>query len=110
MLGLGFAGGLLYLSTYLCLTSEWVSGSSYTFHSATIVSCVMLGISAVYSQAWPSVVINFMFIIMGAIYITRKVFANSRTVLESSGDCDEKLYQVGSDDSEAAAKSIFISV
>ena len=65
MLGLGFAGGLIYLAAYFSLTRGWVSGTSYLFHGTSVFSCIMIAASSAYSQAWPSAVMNVIFIIVG---------------------------------------------
>ncbi|MDB4021554.1 hypothetical protein OAC78_06855 [Litorivicinus sp.] len=72
MLGLGFAGGLIYLTGYLCLTRGWISGDSYVFHGISVFSCSLLALSSGYSHAWASAVINTVFVIVGSIYISRK--------------------------------------
>ena len=78
VLWLGFAGGLIYLGAYFCLTRGWITGSSYIFHGTSICSCAMVATSSAYSEAWPSAIINIVFIVMGAVFIARKAIAAVR--------------------------------
>lgn len=78
MLGLGYAGGLFYLTAYLCLTKGWITGTGYTFHSISVVSCIMIAVSSSYSAAWPSAVLNVIFVGIGIGYLMRKAYVDAK--------------------------------
>ena len=88
MLGLGFAGGLIYLAAYFSLTRGWISGTSYLFHGTSVISCIMIATSSAYSEAWPSAVMNVVFIVIGAVFMAKKALtaptACPSTVIDAS--------------------------
>ena len=88
MLGLGFAGGLIYLAAYFSLTRGWISGTSYLFHGTSVISCIMIAASSAYSEAWPSAVMNVVFIVIGAVFMAKKALtaptACPSTVIDAS--------------------------
>lgn len=78
MLGLGYIGGFAYLMAYLCLTKGWISGTGYVFHGASVISCAFIAVSSGYSQAWPSALLNIIFVVIGALYLARKAIQDSQ--------------------------------
>lgn len=103
MLGLGYAGGLLYLVAYLCLTKGWISGTSYTFHSVSVVSCVMIALSSAYSAAWPSAVLNVIFVGIGIGYLARKAYLDARQRQTTITNVAALSFQADRSQLEAAA-------
>ena len=103
MLGLCFAGGLIYLAAYFSLTRGWISGTSYLFHGTSVVSCVMIAASSAYSEAWPSAVVNCIFIFVGAVFIAKKVFADATACPATVTDAAELTFQSDTDELTAAA-------
>ena len=101
MLGLGFAGGLIYLAAYFSLTRGWVSGTSYLFHGTSVFSCIMIAASSAYSQAWPSAVMNVIFIIVGAVFMAKKAIDDRRSYPATVVDAAELSYQ--SDETQLTA-------
>ena len=103
MLGLGFAGGLIYLTAYFCLTLGWVSGSSYLFHGTSVFSCIMIAASSGYSQAWPSAVMNVIFIVIGAAFMAKKSIDDRGSYPVTVVDVSELSYQSDEPELTAAA-------
>ena len=103
MLGLGFVGGLIYLTAYLCLTREWISGTGYAFHSISIFSCILVAVSSFYSQAWPSAAMNVVFVIIGAVYLAKKALADVNKTPDTVTDAAELAFKADETDLEAAA-------
>jgi len=103
MLGLGFAGGLIYLAAYFSLTRGWISGTSYLFHGTSVVSCVMIAASSAYSEAWPSAVMNVVLIVVGAVFMARKAIADSTACPSTVVDASELTFQSDTDELTAAA-------
>ena len=103
MLGLGFAGGLIYLAAYFSLTRGWISGTSYLFHGTSVVSCVMIAASSAYSEAWPSAVMNVVFIVIGAVFMARKAITDSNACPSTVVDASELTFQSDTDELTAAA-------
>ena len=103
MLGLGFAGGLIYLAAYFGLTRGWLSGTSYLFHGTSVFSCIMIAASSAYSKAWPSAVMNVIFIIVGAVFMAKKAIDDRRPYPEAVVDASELSYQAGEPQLTAAA-------
>ena len=103
MLGLGFAGGLMYLGTYCCLTRGWITGTSYIFHGTSICSCAMVATSSAYSDAWPSAAINIFLIVMGTMFMAKKAIAGTRCRPESVVDVAEMTFNPESPKLNAAA-------
>jgi hypothetical protein len=103
MLGLGFAGGIIYLAAYFSLTRGWISGTSYLFHATSIFSCTMIAVSSAYSQAWPSAVMNVIFTIVGAIFIAKKVIEGLKSYPATVVDASELSYRPDEPEVAAAA-------
>lgn len=103
MLGLGYAGGLFYLVAYLCLTKGWISGTGYTFHSISVVSCVMIAASSSYSAAWPSAVLNVIFVGIGIGYLMRKAYVDAKQRHTSITNVSALTFQADRAKLEAAA-------
>ena len=101
MLGLGFAGGLIYLAAYFSLTRGWVSGTSYLFHGTSVFSCIMIAASSAHSQAWPSAVMNVIFIIVGAVFRAKKAINDHRSYPATEIDAADLSYQ--SDETQLTA-------
>ena len=93
MLGLGFAGGLIYLAAYFSLTRGWLSGTSYLFHGTSVFSCIMIAASSAYSQAWPSAVMNVIFTIVGAVFMAKKAIDDRRSYPATVVDASELSYR-----------------
>jgi len=103
MLGLGYAGGLFYLIAYLCLTKGWISGTGYTFHSTSVISCILIAASSAYSAAWPSAVLNVIFVAIGIGYLARKAYLDARRRANMVTDVAQLTYRVDPTELEAAA-------
>ena len=103
MLGLGFAGGLIYLAAYFSLTRGWLSGTSYLFHGTSVFSCIMIAASSAYSQAWPSAVMNVIFIIFGAVFMATKAIDDRRSYPATVVEASELSYQSDEPQLTAAA-------
>ena len=103
MLGLGFAGGFIYLAAYFSLTRGWVSGTGYLFHGTSVFSCIMIAASSAYSQAWPSAVMNVIFIIVGAVFMAKKAIDDRRSYPATVVDAAELSYQSDEPQLTAAA-------
>lgn len=103
MLGLGFAGGLAYLVAYFSLTRGWISGTSYAFHGTSVISCILIAASSAHSEAWPSAVINIIFIGVGAVFIAKKAIADATQCPATVTDASELAFHADDDDLNAAA-------
>ena len=103
MLGFGFAGGLIYLGGYFCLTRGWITGTSYMFHGTSICSCLMVASSSAHSEAWPSAIINVVFIFMGGVFIARKALNDQRHCPIAVVDAADMTFNVKSSDLTVAA-------
>ncbi len=103
MLGFGFTGGLIYLGAYFCLVRGWITGTSYMFHGTSVCSCLMVASSSAHSEAWPSAVINIVFIVMGAIFVAKKAIAGARYRPASVVDVADMTFKAKTSDLTAAA-------
>jgi len=103
MLGLGFAGGLIYLAAYYSLTRGWISGTSYLFHGTSVISCIMIAASSAYSEAWPSAVMNVVFIVIGAVFMAKKAIADASACPSTVVDASELAFQSDTEELTAAA-------
>ncbi len=103
MLGLGFAGGLIYLAAYFSLTRGWISGTSYLFHGTSVISCIMIAASSAYSEAWPSAVMNVVFIVIGAVFMAKKAIADASACPSTVVDASELAFQSDTEELTAAA-------
>ena len=103
MLGLGFAGGLIYLAAYFSLTRGWISGTSYLFHGTSVFSCTMIAASSAYSEAWPSAVMNIVFIVVGAVFMAKKAMADTTAYPSTVVDASELTFQSDTEEMTAAA-------
>jgi hypothetical protein len=103
MLGLGFAGGLIYLAAYFSLTRGWISGTSYLFHGTSVFSCTMIAASSAYSEAWPSAVMNIVFIVVGAVFMAKKAMADTTAYPPTVVDASELTFQSDTEEMTAAA-------
>lgn len=103
MLGFGYAGGLFYLIAYLCLTKGWISGTGYTFHSVSVISCILIAASSAYSAAWPSAVLNVIFVAIGIGYLGRKAYLDARRKRVTVTPVSTLTYQADPSQLEAAA-------
>jgi hypothetical protein len=103
MLGLGFAGGLIYLAAYFSLTRGWISGTSYLFHGTSVISCIMIAASSAYSEAWPSAVMNVVFIVIGAVFMAKKALTDSTVFPSTVIDASELTFQSETEELTAAA-------
>lgn len=103
MLGFGYAGGLFYLVAYLCLTKGWISGTGYTFHSVSVISCILIAASSAYSAAWPSAVLNVIFVAIGIGYLGRKAYLDARRKRVTVTPVSTLAYQADPSQLEAAA-------
>ena len=86
MLGLGFVGGIVFLAAYLSLKRGWISGMSYLFHGASVISCMIIAVSNSHSAVWPSVAMNMIFVFIGAVFMTKKAIAQYRMLSPSVVD------------------------
>jgi len=103
MLGLGFAGGFVYLAAYFSLTRGWISGTGYVFHGSSVVSCTMVALSSIYCEAWPSAVINVVFIVVGAVFMAKKAIADATAIPSTVVDASELTFQSDTETVTAAA-------
>jgi hypothetical protein len=103
MLGLGFAGGLIYLAAYFSLTRGWISGTSYLFHGTSVISCIMIAASSAYSEAWPSAVMNVVFVVIGAVFIAKKALTSPTTCPSTVIDASELTFLSDTEKLPAAA-------
>ena len=103
MLGLGFAGGLIYLAAYFSLTRGWISGTSYLFHGTSVISCIMIATSSAYSEAWPSAVMNVVFIVIGAVFMAKKALTAPTACLSTVIDASELTFLSDKKELTAAA-------
>ncbi len=103
MLGIGYFGGLVYLVAYLCLTKGWISGTGYTFHSVSVVSCILIAFSSGYSSAWPSALMNIIFVGIGASYLARKALRDAKRTQNALVDASKLEYKAEANRLEAAA-------
>ncbi len=103
MLGLGFAGGFVYFAPYFRLTRGWISGMGYVFHGGTVASCTMVASSSIYSEALPSAVINLVFIVVGAVFMTKKTISDAIAILTTVVDAAELTFQSDAETATAAA-------
>ena len=103
MLGLGFAGGLIYLAAYFSLTRGWISGTSYLFHGTSVISCIMIAASSAYSEAWPSAVMNVVFIVIGEVFMAKKAIADASACPSTVVDASELAFQSDTEELTAAA-------
>ena len=103
VLGLGFVGGVIYLGAYFCLARGWITGSSYIFHGTSICSCAMVATSSAYSEAWPSAVINIVFIVMGTVFVAKKAIISSRYRPTAVVDVAEMTFEADSPELTVAA-------
>jgi hypothetical protein len=103
MLGLGFAGGLIYLAAYYSLTRGWISGTSYLFHGTSVISCIMVAASSAYSEAWPSAAMNIVFIVIGGVFMAKKAIADASACPSTVIDAAELAFQSDKEELTAAA-------
>ena len=103
MLGIGYFGGLVYLAAYVCLTKGWISGTGYTFHSVSVLSCILIAISSGYSNAWPSALLNIIFVGIGAAYLARKALRDAKCSQNALVDASTLEYKADANRLEAAA-------
>ena len=103
MLGLGFAGGFVYFAAYFSLTRGWISGTGYVFHGSSVVSCIMVASSSIYSEAWPSAVINVVFIVVGAVFMAKKAITDATAIPPTVVDASELAFQSDTETLTAAA-------
>lgn len=103
MLGLGFAGGFVYFAAYFSLTRGWISGTGYVFHGSSVVSCIMVASSSIYSEAWPSAVINVVFIVVGAVFMAKKAITDATAIPPTVVDASELTFQSDIETVTAAA-------
>ena len=103
ILALGFAGGLIYLGAYFCLSRGWITGTSYIFHGTSIFSCAMVASSSAHAEAWPSAVINIVFIVMGAVFMTKKAIIGARHHPAAVVDVAEMTFKADPSELTAAA-------
>ena len=93
MLGLGFAGGVIYLAAYFNLARGWINGTSYLFHGTSVISCILIAVSSAYSEAWPSAVVNMVFIVIGSGFIVKKAIADSAVYPSTVTNASELAFQ-----------------
>ncbi len=104
MLVLCFAGRFVYFAAYLSLTHGWISGTGYVFHGGKMGSCTMVASSSIYSEAWPSTIINLMFILVGAVFITKKAITHATAIPTAVVYATLLTFQADVDSVTAAAR------
>ena len=100
---LGFAGGFVYFAPYFSLTRGWISRMGYVFHGGTVASCTKVASSSISSEALPSTVINLVFIVVGAVFMTKKAITDAIAVLTTAVDAAELTVQSDAETATAAA-------
>ena len=103
MLALGFAGGFVYFVAYFSLTRGWIGGTGYVFHGSSVVSCIMVASSSIYSKAWPSAVINVVFIVVGTMFMAKKANTDATAIPMTVVDASELTFQSETETVTAAA-------
>ncbi len=103
MLALDFAGGFVYFAAYFSLMRGWISGIGYVFHGSSVVSCIMVGSSSIYSEAWPSAVTNVVFIVVGAVFMAKKAITEATTIPTTVVEASELTFQSDTETVTAAA-------
>ena len=104
MLRLGFAGGFVYFAPYSSSARGWISGMGYLFHGDTVASCTMVASSSIHSEAWPSAIINLVFIVVGAVFMTKKAITDAISILTTVVDAAELTFQSDAETVTAAAR------
>jgi len=63
----------------------------------------MIAASSAYSEAWPSAVMNVVFIIVGAVFMARKAMADTTAHPPTVVDASELTFQSDTEEMTAAA-------
>ena len=64
---LGWLGAVLLVIAYAIVSSERVHGRSKLYQSLNITAGVLLGVNTAWHHAWPSMVVNVIWVIIAAV-------------------------------------------
>jgi len=64
---LGWLGAVLLVIAYAIVSSERVHGRSKLYQSLNIAAGVLLGVNTAWHHAWPSMVVNVIWVVIAAI-------------------------------------------
>lgn len=62
---LGWIGALCSLLAYWTVSTQRVAPDSLRYHALNMVACALLAMACLATRAWPSVVTNLIFIVIG---------------------------------------------
>lgn len=76
---LGWLGAALLLIAYAIVSSGRVHGRSKLYQSLNIAAAILLGVNTAWHHAWPSVVVNIIWVIIAVVALL-PVLTRRRTV------------------------------
>lgn len=62
---LGWVGAACSMGAYWAVSNGRVTADSLRYHALNIVACALLAIACLATRAWPSMVVNVLFIVIG---------------------------------------------
>ncbi|WP_230298015.1 CBU_0592 family membrane protein [Actinomyces provencensis] len=62
---LGWVGAVCSLLAYWTVSTQRVAPDSLRYHALNMVACALLAVACLVTRAWPSVVTNLIFIVIG---------------------------------------------
>jgi hypothetical protein len=80
---LGWVGAACSLLAYWTVSTQRVAPDSLRYHALNMVACALLAVACLVTRAWPSVVTNLIFIVIG-VRMTWQV--RDRLVLRLRGE------------------------
>jgi len=80
---LGWVGAVCSLLAYWTVSTQRVAPDSLRYHALNMVACALLAVACLVTRAWPSVVTNLIFIVIG-VRMTWRV--RDRLVLRLRGE------------------------
>lgn len=76
---LGWVGTFLIVGAYALISSNRLHGTSLVYQSMNLIGSILVGANALYYGAYPSVGINVLWLIIGAVALQRIWSRRQRT-------------------------------
>ncbi|MDP9797850.1 hypothetical protein J2S43_006362 [Catenuloplanes nepalensis] len=88
---LGWAGAGVLLLAYALVSTKRLTGDGWRFQVLNLAGGLALAVNSAFFGAWPSAVLNIVWVAIGAVTIARIAAASRRPVTETSPPAAEAV-------------------